>query len=136
MYNRTLEKDWGKPKREQTSHGYRVIYTNPADSKNKLIINIQNRMWASHQFPPHVKGHQIVDGQTKETSTPQEFRVATVMGKRTKFYQMTEGVGTKANSYRAMGMRFTNPEGKVGYYLIDYEGEEKDFPLRLQEIGW
>ena len=35
-----------------------------------------------------------------------------------------------------MGMQFTNPDGQVGHYLIDYEGDEKEFALRLQEIGW
>ena len=72
-------------------------------------------MWASHQFPPHVKGQTVVNGKLKKTSTAQEFRTATIMGKRTKFYQLEEGNGTKADLYRAMGMQFTNPDGQVGH---------------------
>ena len=84
LHNRALEKSWGKPKLEQTSCGYRVVYTNPSDKRNKLTINTRSRMWASHQFPPYVKRQELVNGEMKVTSTPQVFRNATVMGKRTK----------------------------------------------------
>ncbi len=136
LHNRALEKAWGKPEREQTSDGFRLTYTNPSNSLNRLTINARNRMWASHQYPPNVKGQKFVNGDFIPTSTPQAFRSATIMGKTTKYYQLDEASGTDAARYRALGIQLNNPTGAVGNYLIDYEGEEKDFPLRLLELGW
>ena len=58
------------------------------------------------------------------------------MGKTIKYYQTDEGSGANAPRFRAMGVQLTNPSGAVGNYLIDYEGEEKEFAPRLAEIGW
>ena len=136
LHNRALEKSWGMPVREQTSDGFRLTYNNPSYSLNRLTINARNRMWASHQYPPNVKGQKFVNGEFIPTSKPQVFRSATIIGKKIKYYQTDEGSGADAPRFRAMGVQLTDPSGAVGNYLIDYEGEEKDFPLRLAEMGW
>lgn len=58
------------------------------------------------------------------------------MGKRIKYYQTHEGSGADAPRFRTVGVQLTNPSGAVGNYLIDHEGEEKEFSLRLAEMGW
>ena len=136
LHNRALQKSWGKPKSEQTSDGFRVTYTNPSYSSNRLTILAKKSMWASHQYPPNVEGQKLVNGNFIPTSKPQVFRSATIMGKRIKYYQTHEGSGADAPRFRTVGVQLTNPSGAVGNYLIDHEGEEKEFSLRLAEMGW
>ena len=136
LHNRALQKSWGKPVSEEIPNGFRLTYTNPSNSSNRLIILAKKSMWASHQFPPNVKGQKLVNGDFIPTSKSQVFRSATIMGKTIKYYQTDEGSGANASRFRAMGVQLTNPSGAVGNYLIDYEGEEKEFPPRLAEMGW
>jgi len=125
---------WGIPEKTQMKDGYQLLYTNPSNSKEKLIITGSNKLMFFLLYPPHIKGTRIINGRAIEVDEAQLWKKALVADRTVKWYHAHLPSALHGSIFRTLGTELKDSSGKIGQYRIEVEGTKNQMRNWLSEL--
>ena len=125
---------WGPPERTKAKNGYSLLYTNPANSKEKLTITGSSELMFFLLYPPHLRGTRIVNGNTVQINEAQLWKKALVAEQTVKWYHAHLPSTHYGSIFRTLGTELKDGSGKIGQYRMEIEGTKNQMRNWLSEL--
>ena len=125
---------WGPPEKTKAKNGYSLLYTNPANNKEKLTITGSSELMFFLLYPPHLRGTRIIDGNTFQVDEAQLWKKARVANQTVKWYHAHLPSTHYGGIFRTLGTELKNGSGKIGQYRIEVEGTKNQMQTWLSEL--
>lgn len=125
---------WGPPKTTSTKGGYRLTYTNPSNSKERLVIEGSPKPFYHLFYPPNLTGTRTVNGIAVEVNQAQMWQQSLVLNQPVKWYQRTLPSEDYGAIFRSLGAPLKTPSGSAGFYRVEVEGTKNQMQRWLSEL--
>lgn len=127
-------KAWGAPQISQNKDGYKTVYTNPANDKEKVTITASRELMFFLYYPPHLKGTRMINGTPTKVNEAQLWKKSLIAGQKVKWYHAHLATTRHGNIFRTLGTELKDSSGNVGQYRLEIEGSKKQMQIWLSEL--
>ena len=125
---------WGTPEKTRTKDGYKLLFTNPSNSKEKITIIGSRELMFFLLYPPHLRGNRMINGREIEVNEAQLWKKALVAGQTVKWYHAHLPSPDYGSIFRTLGTELKDRSGKIGQYRIEVEGTKNKMRNWLSEL--